>query len=120
MNTKEFHTMKQRVSASAVCLTLAVVATVAVIAGSPSSALRAQERTGHIYGRVVDGGGGVIVGATVTITDTLTGSTRQVTTNSEGSYSAPKLPTGTFTVTVTIALTKGKGLTERRRYTTCT
>ena len=30
-----------------------------------------------------------------------------------------KLPNGTFTVTVSIKLTKGKGLTERRRYTAC-
>ena len=30
-----------------------------------------------------------------------------------------KLPKGTFTVTVSISLTKGKGLTEKRRYTTC-
>ena len=30
-----------------------------------------------------------------------------------------KLPRGTFTVTVSITLKKGKGLTERRRYTAC-
>jgi hypothetical protein len=30
-----------------------------------------------------------------------------------------KLPRGTFTLTVSITLTKGKGLTERRRYTAC-
>jgi hypothetical protein len=30
-----------------------------------------------------------------------------------------KLPRGTFIVTVSIQLTKGKGLTERRRYTAC-
>ena len=30
-----------------------------------------------------------------------------------------KLPKGTFTVTVSITLTKGKGLTEKRRYTAC-
>ena len=30
-----------------------------------------------------------------------------------------KLPKGTFTVQVTIKLTKGKGLTEKRRYTAC-
>jgi hypothetical protein len=30
-----------------------------------------------------------------------------------------KLPRGTFTVTVSIKLTKGKGLTEKRRYTAC-
>ena len=30
-----------------------------------------------------------------------------------------KLPKGTFTVTVSISLTKGKGLTEKRRYTAC-
>jgi len=30
-----------------------------------------------------------------------------------------KLPNGSFTVTVSITLKKGKGLTERRRYTAC-
>ena len=30
-----------------------------------------------------------------------------------------KLPNGNFTVTVSITLKKGKGLTERRRYTAC-
>ena len=30
-----------------------------------------------------------------------------------------KLPTGTFTVEIAIKLKKGKGLTERRRYTAC-
>jgi hypothetical protein len=30
-----------------------------------------------------------------------------------------RLPRGTFTVTISIKLTKGKGLTERRRYTAC-
>ena len=30
-----------------------------------------------------------------------------------------KLPKGSFTVTVSITLKKGKGLTERRRYTAC-
>ena len=35
-------------------------------------------------------------------------------------YYLRKLPRGTFTVTVSITLTKGKGLTERRRYTSCT
>ena len=34
-------------------------------------------------------------------------------------YYLRKLPRGTFTVTVSITLTKGKGLTERRRYTAC-
>ena len=34
-------------------------------------------------------------------------------------YYLRKLPRGTFTVTVSITLKKGKGLTERRRYTAC-
>ena len=40
--------------------------------------------------------------------------------SSSGRYYLRKLPRGTFTVTVSITLTKGKGLTERRRYTSCT
>jgi hypothetical protein len=63
----------------------------------------AQERTGTIHGRVVDSSGGVLIGATVTLTDVLTGTRRELLTNDEGSYSAPKLPTGTYTVEAQLA-----------------
>src|SRR5262245_13628584 len=92
--------MRDRALGPMVLRILAVALTLLVVTASPWSSLRAQERTGHVYGRVVDGGGGVVVGETVTITDTRTGSTRQVTTNSEGNYSAPKMPTGTFKVEI--------------------
>lgn len=65
-----------------------------------ATAAGAQERTGHIHGKVVDASGGVIVGATVKMTDTLTGYQRTVVTNDEGLYSAPRLPTGNYTLDV--------------------
>ena len=62
--------------------------------------VHAQERTGHIHGRVVDSTGGVIVGAKITLTDALTGYKREVESNKEGNYSAPRLQTGNYTVEV--------------------
>lgn len=61
---------------------------------------QAQERSGHIYGQVTDASGGVLVGVTVVITDTLTGAERVIVTNSEGNYSAPRLQTGDYRVQV--------------------
>lgn len=65
-----------------------------------SSPLHAQERTGHIYGNVVDESGGVVIGATVKIVEMSTGYERVVTTNDDGNYSAPRLQTGTYSVEV--------------------
>ena len=45
---------------------------------------RAQSVTGSIYGRVVDTSGGVIPGATVTVTSADTGRTRTAVTNNRG------------------------------------
>ena len=52
--------------------------------------------TGTFNGRVVDQGGGVIPGATVTATSTATGVTRATTTNENGLYSIPALPAGAY------------------------
>ena len=71
----------------------------AVVLGR-AAPLAAQERSGHIYGQVTDSSGGVLVGATVVITETLTGVQRSVVTNEEGNYSAPRLQTGTYSVEV--------------------
>ena len=68
-----------------------------------SGMLHGQERTGHISGKVVDASGAVIVGASVTMTDTLTGYRRSIVTNDEGNYSAPRLQTGTYTVDIQAA-----------------
>src|ERR1700758_1553732 len=57
-----------------------------------------QANTGRILGSVTDQTGGAIAGATVTITDTERGTTRTLTTDDSGSYNAPSLIPGTYTV----------------------
>lgn len=55
---------------------------------------------GTIRGLVTDSAGGVIVGATVTVTDSLTKSERVTETNAQGNYEMFGLNSGTYTVTV--------------------
>jgi hypothetical protein len=55
---------------------------------------------GTIRGIVTDSAGGVIVGATVTITDALTKGERVTETNAQGNYEMFGLNSGTYTVTV--------------------
>jgi hypothetical protein len=63
-----------------------------------SCSLFAQGNAGRILGSLTDQSGGVIVGATVTITDTQRGVSRTLTTDSAGEYNAPNLTPGTYTV----------------------
>jgi hypothetical protein len=53
----------------------------------------ARVNTGRILGTVTDRTGGVIAGATVTMTNTQTGVARNLTTDQAGEYNAPNLPT---------------------------
>ncbi len=55
---------------------------------------------GTIRGTVTDSAGGVIVGATVTVTDALTKSERVTETNAQGNYEMFGLNSGTYMVTV--------------------
>lgn len=59
-----------------------------------------QANLGRILGAVKDQTGGVIAGATVTVTDVQRGISRTLTTDSDGGYSAPNLIPGTYTVRV--------------------
>lgn len=61
--------------------------------------LAAQAVTGTILGSVTDDSGALLPGVVVTITHTDTGLVRTVTTDSAGEYTAPSLPTGTYSVT---------------------
>jgi len=63
--------------------------------------LPAQTFRGTILGTVTDPSGAVIPGAKVTVKNTGTGLQRSTETSADGSYSAPELPIGTYTVTVT-------------------
>jgi hypothetical protein len=56
----------------------------------------AQAVTGTILGTVKDTSGAAVPGASVTLTNTNTGLTRTVVSDSIGEYSAPLLPTGTY------------------------
>ncbi len=77
-------------------LALASAAVLFVSAAMPSSAQTAA--TGSISGAVTDKSGAIVPGATVEITDTDTGATRTVTTNSDGSYVVPFLQSGHYEV----------------------
>ncbi|MBX5496434.1 MAG: carboxypeptidase regulatory-like domain-containing protein, partial [Bryobacteraceae bacterium] len=60
----------------------------------------AQDTRGTISGTVTDAQSAVIAGATVVVTNTGTGVSTRLTTNSSGYYEAPLLLPGTYTITV--------------------
>src|SRR6267154_5139604 len=59
-----------------------------------------QANTGRISGNVTNQSGGVIASATVTVKDMGRGTTRTLTTDDAGAYSAPSLIPGTYLVKV--------------------
>src|SRR6267378_6753751 len=65
-----------------------------------SAAAVAQSITGSISGIVTDSTGGVIPGATVTLTGDQTGGTRTATTNGEGRFNFAALQPGNFSIKV--------------------
>jgi hypothetical protein len=60
----------------------------------------AQLPTGTILGVVKDPSGGVVPDASVTIRNAETGLTRTVTTGGDGTYRAPALPVGSYTIKI--------------------
>ncbi len=78
-----------------VALFIAVLAFLLGMAGTS----RAQTATGQITGTVQDKNGAVMAGATITISNQLTGLTREATTSDSGDYVFPLLPVGVYTVT---------------------
>ena len=63
----------------------------------------AQVEQGAITGRVLDESGGVVPGASVTVTETGTRVARETLTNDAGLYTVPYLPVGTYEVTAALA-----------------
>src|SRR5579862_9637298 len=57
-----------------------------------------QAAVGTILGGVFDSTGGAIAGAKVTITDVARGTTRELTTDASGQFTAPSMLSGTYTV----------------------
>src|SRR3989475_4375740 len=62
--------------------------------------LFSQGSSGRILGTVTDQSGGVVAGATVTVTDTERGVSKIFVTNDPGEYNAPTLIPGTYKVRV--------------------
>ncbi len=60
-----------------------------------------SQTLGRISGIVTDASGGAVAGATVSVTDIARSVTRTVTTDSTGTYSAPNLIPGTYSVHAT-------------------
>src|SRR6266849_7982729 len=73
--------------------------------------LFSQGSSGRILGTSTDQSGGVISGATVTVTDTERGVSKILTTNEPGEYNAPTLIPSTYKVRVEI---KGFKTVERQ------
>jgi hypothetical protein len=65
--------------------------------------LLAQSVSGRILGIVTDQSGGVLVGATVIVTDVERGAKRTIVTDASGQYVAAELPPGIYTVRVEAA-----------------
>jgi hypothetical protein len=72
-------------------LTLAAFATL-------GTTLLAQATSGRISGGVTDAQGGLLPGATVTVTEVNTNYTRSATTDATGAYVFANLPLGTYSV----------------------
>lgn len=82
------------ITALAMALALALIAAPAYAQGGGA--------TSSIAGTVVDSGGGVIPGATVTATNIRTAGTSTVTSQANGSFTIPALNVGTYTVNVSL------------------
>src|SRR5438270_7777644 len=82
-------------------LTSHLIALIVIALGSVS--VMAQATTGTLRGTVADAQGGVIAGANVTVKNEATGASATFTTNSEGTFDAPALLPGGYTVTVEAA-----------------
>lgn len=75
-------------------------ASILILGGLLAGHAGAQVSTGDLTGRVIDPGGAVVPGATVTARNTGTGLTRATTSNEDGDYTITQLPPGAYEVTV--------------------
>ncbi len=78
------------------CKALAVVCWAAFALGSLRS-IDAQSDSARLTGTVTDSSGAAIPGASITITDTDTGTVRKLTSDDSGNFSASALPVGHYT-----------------------
>lgn len=77
-----------------------LLVTCLVLLGCGAHVASAQVLYGSIIGNVTDGTGAAVAGVAVTVKNTATGTSRQVTTDSVGYYSVQNLPEGSYDVSV--------------------
>jgi hypothetical protein len=73
-----------------------------------------QAVTGTILGTVTDNTGAVMPGVTVTVTQVETGRSRDIVTDANGEYTAPSIPTGTYTIKAELSGFKSVTLSDIR------
>ena len=88
--------MKQSWTISVLRCAVVALALLAWLSPRPAAA---QAVSGTIFGTVYDSSGAALPGATVTLANTATGLTRSVVSDPKGEYTAPLLPTGSYSVT---------------------
>src|ERR687896_710656 len=84
---------------------LSAILVAIVFVGTPVA--DAQVLYGSIVGNVVDSTGAALPGATVKIEQAETKLTRELVTDSAGSYQFTAVPSGTYTITVTMSGFRG-------------
>ena len=70
-----------------------------------ASVAHAQIRSATLTGTVIDAQKAIVPGATVVITNEGTNASQELVTNDAGLFTAPLLPAGTYSITVTHAAT---------------
>ena len=83
------------------CRIIAAAGVLLAMVGTSQQA-RAQGLTGQISGTVTDSGGGVLPGATVTVTNTGTNLVRDTVTGPDGTFVFPDLLAGTYSIKVAL------------------
>ena len=78
-----------------------VICTLSLVGAVASTAF--AQGTSILTGVVVDTGGGVVPGASITAKNNATTVESRTTTNTSGAFSIPSLPIGTYTVTATLS-----------------
>ncbi|MET3665327.1 carboxypeptidase regulatory-like domain-containing protein [Caulobacter sp. 1776] len=79
----------------------APLAIAAIATAIPTLASAQDYTSGTLNGRVLDSAGAPVAGAAVTVKSQATGVTQNSTTDGNGVFRAPLIPTGAYTVTVT-------------------